>query len=236
MTRKMGGRRREEERIRPTVWLFVAFCVGACVLTLYLVADFSDVETGPEVVADYEDHYEPERRSRRHHWSEPDPGGEAYYGHAADPRAVVDQRDPDAPDPQLDAMERWLGPRDGGVPMHFNPTYEVGEIAHIEGIALEPGTSCDVRVLPIETYSFSCLIRVTCDGLVLYPDPDQSAGYVECDVEDGQPMAAIDDGYTHADGDPTVSFDRRRLRVTVSDDGPGVPNFRAEIELRPRRM
>jgi hypothetical protein len=136
----------------------------------------------------------------------------------------------------MEAMERWLGPRDGGVPMHFTPTYEVGELAHIEGIALEPGTSCDVRVLPVQTNSFSCMIRVTCDGLVLYPDPDQNAGYVACDVENGQPMAAIDDGYTHADGDPTVRFDRRGLRVTVSDDGPGVPNFRAEIELRPRRM
>jgi hypothetical protein len=131
----------------------------------------------------------------------------------------------------MEAMERWLGPGDAGVPMHFNPTYARGQLSHIEGIALTPGTTCDIRVLPVQAYRFSCLIRVMCDGLVLYPDPDQGAGYVECDLEDGQPVAAIDDGFTFADGDPTVHFDRRGMRVTISDDGPGVPRFRAEIDL-----
>ncbi len=231
----MRSRGSEREQIRPTVWLFVGFIVGACVLALYLVIDLSDIDAGrPEVATAHEDPYWTDHR--RHRWASRHERSQIYDPNT-DPGLSAAYRDPDAPDPQVEAMERWLGPSDGGVPMHFNPTYEVGELAHVEGIAaLEPGTTCDIRVLPIQAYRFSCMIRVMCDGLVLYPDPDQGAGYVECDVEDGQPMAAIDDGYTHTDGDPTVRFDRRGLRVTVSDDGPGVPAFRAEIELQPRRL
>jgi len=231
-------RRGREEGIRPAVWLFALISVGACALTLYLVAGASEIDEGPEVVAEDTDqgddpYWTEHRRSR----FESDLEREREYDPNLDPLLNAEYASPDGPDPQMDAMERWLGPQDGGVPMHFNPTYHRGAIADIEGLALEPGTQCDVRVLPVQTYRFSCLIRVMCDGLVLYPDPDQGAGYVECDIEDGQPVAAMDDGFTFADGDPTVSFDRRHMRVTISDEGPGVPHFRAEIDLvGPRRL
>lgn len=234
----MAVRPEQREGIRPTIWLFALFCVGACALTLYLVAGASELEEPPPEAHAYDlddDPYWTERRRARFEESR---GYDRPYDPNLDPRLNADRHaSRDDADPQMQAMERWLGPVDGGVPMHFNPTYHRGAITDIEGIALEPGTQCDVRVLPVRTYRFSCMIRVMCDGLVLYPDPEQGAGYVECDVENGQPITAVDDGYTFADGDPTVSFDRRHMRVTISDDGPGVPNFHAEIDLvGPRRL
>ncbi|MBW2463136.1 MAG: hypothetical protein JRH11_15910 [Deltaproteobacteria bacterium] len=225
----------EQEEVRPVVWLFALICVGACALTVYLVAGASDLDDGPEIVR-VDQSNSVARGDTRRRWTADGPSshGPRTYDPALDPALM---HHTDEADPQMAAMDRWSGPVDGGVPFHFNPTTSRGEIATIEGLPLSPGTACNVRILPIRTGGFSCMIRVMCDGLVLYPDPSQGAGYVDCDVEDGRPTSAIDDGFTFADGDPTVHFDRQRHRVTISDDGPGVPHFRAEIELSgPRWM
>lgn len=223
-----GQTERNPNEVRPVLWLLALLGVGVCALTVYLVVDASDIDRGPEV-ARADDPRSVHRGDVRRRWLDaPSSHAAREYDPALDPTLI---HEPNGPDPQMAAMDRWVGPVDGGVPFHFNPTTSRGEITTIEGLPLQPGTACNVRILPIRTGGFSCMIRVMCDGLVLYPDPIQGAGYVACDVEDGRPTSAIDDGFTFADGDPTVHFNRDRRRVTVADDGPGVPHFRAEIEL-----
>lgn len=234
-----GGQRRQQgetdsDEVRPAVWLFALVCVGACALTVYLVAGASDIDHGPEVVRQ-DDRPTDRRRDDSQRWRQADPSSHSPRNYDPDLDPALIHED-DGPDPQMEAMDRWTGPADAGVALHFTPTTSRGQIASIEGLPLATGTECSVRVLPIQTYGFSCMIRVVCDGIVLYPDPEQGAGYVACDVENGRPTTAIDDGYTYADGDPTVHFDRHRRRVTISDDGPGVPHFRAEIELGRQRF
>lgn len=107
-------------------------------------------------------------------------------------------------------------------------------LTSVEGdVPFQAGTSCEVRTLPVRAGRFNCLIRVMCDGMVVYPEARQQAGYVSCDVENGAAVRAVDDGITSADGDPTVHFDAESRRVVVTDDGPGVRAFRAELSLGP---
>ena len=89
-----------------------------------------------------------------------------------------------------------------------------------------------MRVLPVQTYAFNCLVRVMCEGRVLYPNPEQTAGYAPCEVEDGRPLRAVDDGHTAADGDPLVRVDVQAGTVTVEDRGDGVDAYRATLRMR----
>jgi hypothetical protein len=71
-----------------------------------------------------------------------------------------------------------------------------------------------------------------CDDVVLYPEVEQNAGYVACDLLDGAPTRAVDARYTEDDGDPTVVLDVRNRRVQVSDFGSFVDNFTVDVELQ----
>jgi hypothetical protein len=229
----------DEERIRPVVWLFVLASLLGAFGALYAIAAATR-GSGDEVAAESARPFWERGRGEhstgrtRRVWNGASfVGDEPAVGEAPTFEAATAA---DVRDPQVEAMERFMGPADGGVVPHFYPTYRTGRLASIRGdVPLPEGTSCEVRVLPVQTMQFSCLIRVMCDGVVLYPDPDQNAGYVECNLEGGAPATATDDGYSFADGDPTVAFDARAGSVSITDDGPGVPRFSAIVTLDPER-
>lgn len=181
---------------------------------------------------------------RHHDWGTTDPapppgaaapgqGGAASDGERIPPPAADD----DDYDPQMWAMRRsYRIQADGGMPLPFPPSEHEASIVESEGeLGVASGASCEVRVLPVRTPRFNCLARVVCDGRVLYPNPEQTAGYVPCEIEDGEAVAAADDGHTALDGDPLIRFDLRNGTVTVEDRGDGVAPFRATLRIGRRR-
>lgn len=139
-------------------------------------------------------------------------------------------------DPQLAAMWRSFqsmrDPEAESPPLPFEPTAHRAQLVDAEGAVSTNPTSCDVRVLPVESAPFNCLVRVTCDGAILYPNERQDAGYVPCDVQDGRPIRALDDGQTDRDGDPLVDLDLAGGTVTVEDYAPdGQRRYRATLRI-----
>ncbi|HEY8429092.1 MAG TPA: hypothetical protein VIL20_11985 [Sandaracinaceae bacterium] len=137
-------------------------------------------------------------------------------------------------DPQMWAMRRSFGlSEDGGAAaLPFVPIEQEARIVDSDGeLGVSPDAACRVRVLPVRTQRFNCLARVVCDGRVLYPNPTQTAGYLPCDVEDGRPVRAVDDGHTALDGDPLFRLDLESGTVTVEDRGDGVSPFRATLRI-----
>ena len=165
---------------------------------------------------------DPGSRGEHARWGDPTDGGVAFGSGPAASRS----------DPQLEASQRSLGGPDSGVTPHFYATTRAARVASVSGEApVGVGSHCDVRVLPVMTSEFNCLVRVVCDGVVLYPDPSERAGYAPCQVRDGTPTRAVDDGHTREDGDPTVDLDLQARRVVVTDDGPGVVPFVTVLTL-----
>ena len=232
------------EPIRPAVWLFAIACTAFSGLLVFLVLSASNA--GPNE-ADRE-RWEAERwpsaraAAPAEPWGRPrqDRGTGAWSGDGlgAPPPIFDPARPQDQDDPQLRAMRRTVGlVADGGVAPPFYPTHRTARLASVSGnVDVSVGASCEVRVLPVRTHSFNCLVRVMCDDVVLYPDEQQNAGYVPCNVEDGNPTRAVDDGFTHADGDPTVELDMIARRISVTDDQPGGRHFAAELVIEPLRL
>jgi hypothetical protein len=158
------------------------------------------------------------------------PGGEGLI-----PPPPVDDENHD---PQMRAMRRTfrLEGDAGAAALPFPPSQLEAELVEVQGSRASVGDSCEVRVLPVRTRLFNCLVRVVCGGEVLYPNAAQTAGYVPCEVEDGSPVRAVDDGNTARDGDPLLTVDMRGGIVTVSDHGEGVAPFSATLRLGRRRM
>ena len=74
--------------------------------------------------------------------------------------------------------------------------------------------------------------REVCDGALLYPNPDQTAGYVSCDVDATGPTYAADGMVSGADGDPRLTFDGAHHQVLVGDGGnESVRDYLATITL-----
>ena len=136
------------------------------------------------------------------------------------------------PDPQLQRSRASAGSLDGGAGSFSGVTHR-GRVAQVQGDApVRAGASCDVRVLPVSAGGFNCLVRVICDGTLLYPNPDQSAGFVTCQVDASGPTTAEDRGYTSQDGDPLLTFDAPSQRIVVGDGGDGrVRDYLATITL-----
>ena len=172
-----------------------------------------------------------------HEWTGPGEGAERPPG----PPPGRDERIPpgevnDEFDPQMWAMRRSFHIEDdAGVPLPFEPMQREARIVDSEGtLGVSPNARCNVRVLPVQTQAFNCLVRVVCDGHVLYPNPTQTAGYVPCELEGTRPVSARDDGHSALDGDPLIELDLRAGTVTVEDRGDGVEPFRATLRLGDR--
>ncbi|MCS6798276.1 MAG: hypothetical protein NZ898_07075 [Myxococcota bacterium] len=142
-------------------------------------------------------------------------------------------------DPQVRAFHRSYASvvADAGAAPPFWPTTFGARIDVVEGdLPLRSDARCDLRVLPVRSGPYNCLIRVQCDGIVLYPDDALEAGYAPCDVIDGMAVTGGEDAFTHADGDPAVRFDLTRGRVHVREEAPGRPRYRVELRLEGRRF
>lgn len=162
---------------------------------------------------------------RRAAWTEP---GEAVVLSPLDPALASA---PEAPDPQLERSRATTGGLDGGVGS-FGVVARRGHVASVQGDSpVRPGAACDVRVLPVASGGFNCLVRVICDGALLYPNPDETAGYVSCDVDSTGPTYANDGMVSGADGDPRLTFNSAQQQVVVGDGGGGMRDYLATITL-----
>lgn len=238
-----------DDSIRPSVLvLSAAFLLGSGYL-VYRVFSLPDPSpAAPEAGGDarWIPEVEPEAQpgdTWRHRDWRPRPGDNAEV-----PPGPIAERDPSGPrpyspheelmalretDPQMFVFRRTyrlIG--DAGVPLPFSPTERRARLTNVEGTLPVPSSaSCEVRVLPAQAGQYNCLVRVLCDGHVLYPNPDQSAGYAPCNVSGGRPTSALDEGNTQSDGDPLVRVDLEQGLVTVEDSGDGVSPFRATLRL-----
>ena len=119
-------------------------------------------------------------------------------------------------DPQMAAFQRsYATSDDAGVRQPFSIAYHRGTLVSASGVAVHPGASCEVRVLPVQSYSFNCLVRVTCDDVVIYPDDALRAGYAPCEIEGSEAVSAVDDSST--DGDREIDLDVRGRSVLVQE-------------------
>jgi len=147
------------------------------------------------------------------------------------------QNGPPRNDPQLHAM--WRSYRNGmpapgeDPELPFEPTAHRAELVDATGDVSSSPNSCDVRVLPVTSGRFNCVVRVMCDGRVLYPNSRQTAGYVPCEIEDGRPIRALDDGHTAHDGDPLVDLDLTRGTVRIEEyDESGQQTYSATLRIQ----
>ena len=116
--------------------------------------------------------------------------------------------------------QSFQGDVDAGIPQPFSIAYHRGTLISSSGAAgVRPGASCEVRVLPVRSYEFNCLVRVTCDDVVIYPDDALRAGYAPCQIEGNEAVSAIDD--SSSDGDREIDLDVRGRSVVVSEHAPG---------------
>lgn len=245
----------ERTGIRPSVWALVALVVGLAGVVLYL-----GIDSDPLGTASREEEVERERSAdgshhrgrRRLSLSSGPRSGSGYQRHDWSQESELSRRTalglplasfwrepPQAQletDPQLAAMYRAFSsmrdPEADAPPLPFEPTAHRAELIDAEGELSMSPTSCDVRVLPVATWEFNCVVRVTCDGAVIYPHAGQDAGYVPCELENGVPVRALDDRFSDADGDPLVDLDLTRGTVTVEERGPdGERRYRATLRI-----
>jgi hypothetical protein len=135
-------------------------------------------------------------------------------------------------DPQMLAFEQsFRGDVDAGVPQPFSIAYHRGTLVSASGVrGVSPGASCEVRVLPVRSYEFNCLVRVTCDDVVIYPDDALRAGYAPCTIEGSEAVSAVDDSST--DGDREIDLDVRARSVVVQEhQGASTPSLHARVQL-----
>lgn len=228
--------RSTSEGIRPSLKIAAAFLVGVAIVVVWLLLPGAGnpVATGHGEVRDAPRGSRGPSNgfrgpsSRRGDW-DPESG---WSGAAQTLGAGLEPSRDDA-DPQLVAMNRSHGGGgDAGVVPEFYPTTHRGRLARVSGdVPVAEGAECEVRVLPVRTHRFNCLIKVSCEGIVLYPEPEMIAGYVSCDLAHGQPLRAVDDGVTGEDGDPTVEYDLHARKVVISDARDDGRSFAAELVM-----
>jgi hypothetical protein len=135
-------------------------------------------------------------------------------------------------DPQMLAFQQsFRGGVDAGLPQPFTIAYHHGTLVSAAGVdGLVPGARCEVRVLPVRSHAFNCLLRVTCGDVVIYPDDALRAGYAPCEIEGSEAVSAIDDSST--DGDREIRLDVRRRSVLVQEHAlDGAPLLEARVRL-----
>ncbi|GAB4195126.1 MAG: hypothetical protein OHK0013_01030 [Sandaracinaceae bacterium] len=135
-------------------------------------------------------------------------------------------------DPQMQAYRQsYRGGVDAGLPQPFAIAYHHGTLVSAAGVeGLAPGARCEVRVLPVQSYAFNCLLRVMCDDVVIYPDDALRAGYAPCEIEGSEAVSAVDDS-SH-DGDREIRLDVRGRSVLVQEHArDGAPRLEARVLL-----
>jgi len=215
------------EPIRPVLKVFAAGVVLAVALVTYLaLGGVSSVSTRPAQEASAE-RREP-RSQRRVHRSHTSASGPLLH----DPSAARPADEAAPSDPQWEAYLRsYQRFGDAGVGASFGPMRRAARVSGVEGDApVPPGAVCDVRVLPVASRRFNCLLRVTCDEVVLYPDAEQHAGYAPCELgPDYLPRRALDEGVTGSDGDPAIDLDLETGRATVREEGAATYSVSLDI-------
>ncbi|MBX3273485.1 MAG: hypothetical protein KF729_24690 [Sandaracinaceae bacterium] len=137
-------------------------------------------------------------------------------------------------DPQRWAMVRAFGlAGDAGDALPFAPIERSARITSLRGqLPFGRAAACDVRVLPVRSGAFDCLVRVRCGDHVVYPNPTQTAGYVRCERDDEGGFGRIEDaGHSALDGDPRLRLELALDEVHVSDEGDGVAPFELTLRL-----
>lgn len=158
--------------------------------------------------------------SVRERWAEASEGAIGAFEMPAAVEALVD--------PQL---SRFHASYDHEAVLPFTPTGRRGRLVSARGLDLPSNASCDVRVLPVGDSTFNCLIRVSCGGVIVYPNQSQTAGYVSCELDGRSPRRARDAIASGEDGDPAITMDLDHGMVTVSDSRAGSPLYDVRIEL-----
>lgn len=234
--RSAGQPMQRDRRVTfPVLLVLLLFFGGAAYLVWHAHEDAVSADDGARVseVDDDGFAYDPMAPGawRQHDWARGgDPSGSGTWESGAVTIGAGEATE--EYDPQTWAMRRSF-PMDGdaGVArLPFTPVTRSAQIVESEG-SVAAGASCQVRVLPVQTGEFNCLVRVICDGRILYPNPTQTAGYAPCEVENGRAVTALDEGHTAADGDPLVRVDLREGLITVEDRGDGVAPFRATLRV-----
>ncbi|MEC7521262.1 MAG: hypothetical protein VYE22_15405 [Myxococcota bacterium] len=244
----------ERTGIRPSLWLFAAVFLTGAGVTAWAILDGASARRASERAAtadardprDRRDGRAPSDRARPRHT--PSSGGSYTHHDWGQESDLQRQMSLDLPgprfwqegvaerarDPQLFAMWRSFSAmaQDGEPTLPFEPTAHRAQIIDAEGDVDLAADSCQVRVLPVQAGSFNCVVRVVCDGAVLYPNERQTAGYVPCELENGRPVRAVDDGQSDADGDPLVDMDLQNGTITVEDFAPdGQRRYRATLRI-----
>ncbi len=104
-----------------------------------------------------------------------------------------------------------------------------GRVTYSSGPA--PATSdqaCTVRVFPVPTVDFNCRVEVSCGEALIYGV--EGGGFVQCSIQNRQPVLAQDPKGTVAEGDAMLDMNLDTRRVVVSDDAPGA-TWRVEVSL-----
>lgn len=136
------------------------------------------------------------------------------------------------PDPQQQAMIRSHR-GDAGVPALFAPLERTAHLLRYRGpLAVSAGAVCEVRVLPVHIPPYNCAVRVRCGASILYPNLSQTAGFVSCEVENGQVVRVDDPGFSASDGDPRMHLDLREGTLEIEDQRDEIASFRATLRLR----
>jgi hypothetical protein len=233
----------DDETIRPSLKLAAALVIlGIAFVASWVVVSAFSVPESPGARRPAPDDWlafeDPEPYAGRRRLGDPVAAG--------DPRWSPDggtgfsstgiQQEPREHDPQLErsiASLRHLG--DAGVG-EFSTLERTGHVTMVSGASpVAIGATCAVRVLPVLTSRFNCMVRVICDGVLLYPDPAEDAGYVACNVIDGMPSHAADQMASFQDTDPKVEVDLGMESVKVGDDTTDGASYLASIQLdRPR--
>lgn len=233
---------RDPDSIRPGLLALAAAFFGAAALLIAMLVSHTEGASDASVDGEGPDREEGGRRVVLMRDEDPadlrvtDPGArgsvrEAWAEAYAEPDPMGGQLPPlveAIADPQMSAFHRSFD-REAELP--FRPTARRGHITS-GGLGLRPGTSCDVRVLPVGDASFNCVVRVTCGDVVVYPNHAQTAGFVACELDGTTPRRAFDRMPSTDDGDPAVSMDLDSGHVAVSDR-TGEGSYHVVIELDP---
>ncbi|MEZ4338889.1 MAG: hypothetical protein R3B82_19905 [Sandaracinaceae bacterium] len=254
--------REQRGGIRASVVLLSALMVFGCGYAIYRAWTFDPLDREVASFEEGSHHRDRrgrdrrDRRSRRthvataggshggggayvhHDWNEETELARSLALHLPGPTFWQDAREGRIPpeDPQMLAMWRsyhGLATTEAPPPLPFEPTAHRAELVDASGDVAHSPTSCDVRVLPVSSGEFTCVVRVMCDGRVLYPNEAQTAGYVSCEMRDGRPIRAVDSGFTARDGDPLVDLDLERGTVRVEEyDETGQPTYSATLRIQ----